>query len=119
MNGMFNLALKAFASNSKYLIKDGKYLIEAPPKRPSTSFFLYSNEAREKMPKSTPEQKVSVVEQSKAIAEQWKALAPEEKEKYEKKYKEARAKYDEELAKYKAKFDEPYHKVNHLTLLRK
>lgn len=82
MNGIFNLALKAFSSTSKYIVRDGKYLIEAPPKRPSTSYILFSNDAREKLQKASPDHKVSVVEQSKIIGEQWKNITPEEKEKY-------------------------------------
>jgi len=69
---------------------------EDGPKKPQSSFFLYSADMREKYKKSEPDLKFGDV--AKKIAEDWKKVDAKTKEKYEKKAKEDRERYEKEKA---------------------
>lgn len=69
---------------------------EDGPKKPLSSFFLYSADMREKYKKSEPDLKFAEV--AKKIAEDWKKIDAKTKEKYEKKAKEDRDRYEKEKA---------------------
>ena len=67
---------------------------EDGPKKPQSSFFLYSADMRDKYKKSDPDLKFGEV--AKKIAEDWKKADQKTKEKYEKKAKEDRERYEKE-----------------------
>jgi structure-specific recognition protein 1 len=69
---------------------------EDGPKKPQSSFFLYSADMRDKYKKSDPDLKFGDV--AKKIAEDWKKADAKTKEKYEKKAKEDRERYEKEKA---------------------
>jgi len=69
------------------------------PKRPLSSYFLFSNERRAVLQQKMPDKKLT--ELSKLISVEWKELSDEQKEKYASKAKKAKDKYDKNLAAYK------------------
>lgn len=94
-------------------------MIPPPPKRPLSSYILFSNDIRASINATTPDGKKSVTEASKQIGEKWKTITPEEKKKYEDKASELRAKYELEATKYNKLYVEPFKKTNYNTLMVK
>lgn len=66
------------------------------PKKPMSSFFLFSADMREKYKKTHPDLKFG--DTAKKVAEEWKKADEKTKEKYEKKAKEDRERYEKEKA---------------------
>ncbi|KAG9094012.1 hypothetical protein FS749_013298 [Ceratobasidium sp. UAMH 11750] len=66
-----------------------------PPKRPSTSYFLFAREYK-------PEPGAGVTQAAIEASEAWKALSDSEKQGYAKKFEEARAQYKTDLANWVA-----------------
>lgn len=54
-------------STAKYEILKGKYLIPPPPKRPLSSYLLFSNDMRSSINATNPEAKTSVTETAKQL----------------------------------------------------
>ena len=85
-------------------------MIPPPPKRPLSSYILFSNDIRASINATTPDGKKSVTEASKQIGEKWKTITPEEKKKYEDKAS---------ATKYNKLYVEPFKKTNYNTLMMK
>jgi len=69
------------------------------PKRPLSSYFLFSNERRSILQQKMPEKKLT--ELSKIISQEWKELDSERKEQYAATAKRAKTKWDKKLEAYK------------------
>jgi len=69
------------------------------PKRPLSSYFLFSNERRSVLQQKMPDKKLT--ELSKIISQEWKELDGDKKESYATRAKRAKEKWDKELASYK------------------
>jgi hypothetical protein len=69
------------------------------PKRPMSSYFLFSNERRAVMRKEMPEKKLT--ELSKLISVEWKELADDTKATYKKRWEDAKSEYAIVLGEYK------------------
>jgi len=82
---------------SKQIIK--KPIDKNAPKKPQTSFFLFSNDRRLKIKEEEPQLK-NTIEISKKIGQEWKLLNEEEKNIYSNKAKENYEKYQQEYKKY-------------------
>ena len=72
---------------------------EAMPKRPQSSYFIFSNERRNEMKVEYPEKKIT--ELSKLIAQEWKAKSDEAKKVYEDQAAINKKKYHETMEEYK------------------
>ncbi|CAF0794396.1 unnamed protein product, partial [Didymodactylos carnosus] len=70
------------------------------PKRPLSTFFLFSQDERPKIKKDNPS--LSVAEIAKVIGERWRGIGDDAKRKYEERAKTEKARYEKELADYKA-----------------
>jgi hypothetical protein len=87
LNPFFAFAAQSSAS-AKYAIKKGAYLVEAPPKRPASSYALFVKD-------NTAGKKHLKIETSgPELSKKWK-LYPEYKEKYTKLSKEKAVGYDQ------------------------
>lgn len=69
------------------------------PKKPQSSFFLFSHEARERMKKDDPD--VKQTELLKKIGAEWKSLSEGERKKWDQKSKADKERYETEMAAYK------------------
>jgi len=69
------------------------------PKRPLSSYFLFSNERRSILQQKMPEKKLTDL--SKIISQEWKELDGDKKEQYAARAKRAKEKWDKQLAAYK------------------
>eukprot|EP00492_Amphilonche_elongata_P002656 TRINITY_DN2933_c0_g1_i1.p1 TRINITY_DN2933_c0_g1~~TRINITY_DN2933_c0_g1_i1.p1 ORF type:complete len:191 (+),score=48.22 TRINITY_DN2933_c0_g1_i1:63-575(+) len=72
---------------------------DSMPKRPQSSYFIFSNERRNQLKEQYPDRKVT--ELSRLIADEWKVKSAEEKKMYEDKAKEYKEKYTKEIEAYK------------------
>ena len=79
--------------------------VRAPPKRPQSAFFAWSNKKRANLKKKLPNATNSEI--SKLLAKKWKELAPEAKVKYQENESQLRKKYKEEMATWKAMVNSP------------
>ncbi len=77
---------------AKGLAKPKPVVDETLPKKPLSSFFLFSAEAREKLKKEEPD--IKQTEILKKIGSQWKELDAETKKKWEAKSKADKERYD-------------------------
>jgi len=68
------------------------------PKRPLSSYFIFSNERRAVMAKEMPDKKLT--ELSKLISVEWKELDADTKATYSQRWQEAKAEYATRLAEY-------------------
>nr|XP_054773922.1 transcription factor A, mitochondrial-like [Lytechinus pictus] len=75
--------------------------LPAKPKRPLTTFFLFSTEQRPKLTAMEPN--LSVTDLSKKIAAMWKDLSDDEKEVYRLEFESRREKYMEEMEEYRSR----------------
>lgn len=71
------------------------------PKRPVTSFMLYSSGMRPIVKKEKPDIKFG--EMGKLLGEKWREISPVEKEKYEALANKDKERYNKEMAEYKSK----------------
>merc|ERR1719348_2603873 len=69
------------------------------PKRPSTAYFLWMNDNRERVQKKNPE--ASMAEMSKILGDMWKTVGEAAKKKYQDKYEAAKKKYEKAMEKYR------------------
>jgi hypothetical protein len=69
------------------------------PKRPLSTFFLFSQDERPKIKKDNPS--LSVADIAKLIGERWRAIGDEKKRHYEERARQEKERYDRELAEYK------------------
>lgn len=102
-----------FSTAHKYAIKDLKYLIEVPPKRPSNSFAQYIQE------KSQGIIGVSATKNLSELSIVWKHLPAVAKLPYENKYKTEKEAFDKVKAQYDAKYVIPFKRMNATALFVK
>lgn len=95
-----------FTTAQKYAIKDLRYLIEVPPKRPSNSFAQYIQE------KSQGIIGISAAQNLSQLSIVWKHLPAAEKLPYENKYKAEKEAFDKVKSQYDAKYVIPFKRVN-------
>jgi len=69
------------------------------PKRPQSSYFLFSNERRPQLQVQYKDKKVTDI--AKMIAQEWKAMEESQKKPYNEKAVDLKKKYDEDIAAYK------------------
>ena len=69
------------------------------PKRPPSSYFLFSQEERLKVKAENPS--FSIGECAKELGQRWAVLSPEEKQRFQQLADQARKKYDQEMAVYR------------------
>jgi hypothetical protein len=69
------------------------------PKRPLSTFFLFSADERPKIKKDNAS--LSVADIAKVIGERWRSIGEERKRHYEEKARQEKERYDRELAAYK------------------
>ena len=69
------------------------------PKRPPSSYFLFSQEERLKVKAENPS--FSIGECSKVLGQRWAVLSPEEKQRFQELADQARQKYDQDMAAYR------------------
>ena len=69
------------------------------PKKPLSSYFLFSQEERLKIKIENPS--FSIGECAKEIGKRWAVASPEEKKRYQQLADQARQKYDQEMAAYR------------------
>jgi len=69
------------------------------PKRPQSSYFIFSNKRRKEMKETNPDKKLTEI--SKMIAAEWKKLDDAAKKPYENEAKELKARYEVDSKKYK------------------
>ena len=69
------------------------------PKRPPSSYFLFSQEERLKVKAENPS--FSIGECSKELGQRWAVLSPEEKQRFQELADQARQKYDQDMAAYR------------------
>lgn len=72
---------------------------DAMPKRPQSSYFIFSNERRNELKTQYPDKKIT--ELSKLIADEWKAKTAEEKKVYEQQAAVNKEKYHKTMEEYK------------------
>lgn len=72
---------------------------EHAPKRPQSSYFLYSNHRRKQLKTENPEKKITEI--SKMIAAEWSKMSDADKKPYEKDAQELKVKYDRDVQEYK------------------
>ena len=69
------------------------------PKRPLSTFFLFSQDERPKIKKDNPA--LSVADIAKLIGERWRAIGEDKKRHYEERARVEKERYDREIAEYK------------------
>ncbi|CAF4775883.1 unnamed protein product, partial [Rotaria sp. Silwood1] len=69
------------------------------PKRPLSTFFLFSQDERPKIKKENPSLSVSDI--AKVIGERWRAISDDKKRHYEERARQEKERYDREIAQYK------------------
>lgn len=69
------------------------------PKRPLSTFFLFSQDERPKIKKDNPS--LSVADIAKLIGERWRTISEDRKRHYEEKARQEKERYDREIAEYK------------------
>jgi len=69
------------------------------PKRPQSSYFIFSNKRRKEMKETNPDKKLTEI--SKMIAAEWKKMDGASKKPYEEDAKTLKAKYEVDMQKYK------------------
>lgn len=68
------------------------------PKKPSTSYFIFTSDKRPEITKNYPEKKVTEI--AKMLGDEWKGISDEEKKKYQEKATKLKNVYDSEIAKW-------------------
>ena len=84
---------------AKGLAKRKPVVDENAPKKPQSSFFHFSHDARERIKKDNPE--IKQTEILKQVGAEWKALGETERKKWEEKAKADKERYETEMANYK------------------
>jgi hypothetical protein len=69
------------------------------PKRPLSTFFLFSQDERPKIKKDNPS--LSVADIAKLIGERWRSIGDDKKRQYEERARQEKERYDREVAEYK------------------
>ena len=69
------------------------------PKRPPSSYLLFSQEERLKVKAENPS--FSIGECSKELGQRWAVMSPEEKQRFQELADQARQKYDQDMAAYR------------------
>jgi hypothetical protein len=69
------------------------------PKRPLSTFFLFSQDERPKIKKDNPS--LSVADIAKLIGERWRSIGDDKKRQYEERARTEKERYDREVAEYK------------------
>ena len=69
------------------------------PKKPLSSYFLFSKEERLKIKIENPS--FSIGECAKELGQRWAVLSPEEKQRFQELADQARQKYDQDMAAYR------------------
>jgi hypothetical protein len=69
------------------------------PKRPLSTFFLFSQDERPKIKKDNPS--LSVADIAKVIGERWRSIGDDKKRGYEERARQEKERYDKEVAEYK------------------
>ena len=69
------------------------------PKRPLSTFFLFSQDERPKIKKDQPA--LSVADIAKVIGERWRSIGDDKKRHYEERARQEKERYDREVAEYK------------------
>lgn len=69
------------------------------PKRPLSTFFLFSQDERPKIKKDNPS--LSVAEIAKLIGERWRSIPDDKKRHYEERARQEKERYDQLVAEYK------------------
>jgi len=69
------------------------------PKRPLSTFFLFSQDERPKIKKDNPS--LSVADIAKVIGERWRSIGDDKKRQYEERARQAKEVYDRQVAEYK------------------
>ena len=84
---------------AKGLAKKKPVVDQNAPKKPVSSFFHFSNDARERIKKETPDIKQTDI--LKKVGAEWKNLTDAQKKKWEDMSKADKARYEKEMATYK------------------
>ena len=109
-NRQANPTPQAQFQNPKHPVKKGKPKTKAGnkskpkrdptmPKRPPSSYLLFSQEERLKIKAENPS--FSIGECAKELGQRWAVLSPEEKHRFKLLADQARKKYDQDMAAYK------------------
>lgn len=69
------------------------------PKRPLSTFFLFSQDERPKIKKDNPS--LSVADIAKMIGERWRGIGEDKKRHYEERARQEKERYEREIATYK------------------
>lgn len=69
------------------------------PKRPLSTFFLFSQDERPKIKKDNPS--LSVADIAKVIGERWRSIGDDKKRQYEERARQEKERYDREITEYK------------------
>jgi len=69
------------------------------PKRPLSTFFLFSGDERPKIKKDNPS--LSVADIAKLIGERWRSIGEDKKRHYEERARVEKDRYEREIAAYK------------------
>ncbi len=69
------------------------------PKRPLSTFFLFSQDERPKIKKDNPS--LSVADIAKLIGERWRSIGEDKKRHYEERARQEKERYDREITAYK------------------
>ncbi|CAF1575773.1 unnamed protein product [Rotaria magnacalcarata] len=69
------------------------------PKRPLSTFFLFSQDERPKIKKDNPS--LSVADVAKLIGERWRSITEDKKRHYEERARAEKERYDKAVAEYK------------------
>ncbi|CAF1390073.1 unnamed protein product [Adineta steineri] len=69
------------------------------PKRPLSTFFLFSADERPKIKKDNPS--LSVADIAKVIGERWRSIGEDRKKHYEERARTEKERYEREIAAYK------------------
>jgi len=88
---------KAKELRKDYDTKLAAYQKTLPPKRPASSFMVFSEELRQSILKQNP--KLTAPEVAKALGAQWKQLTPQKKKRYEEKAAGLKEQYQKEMDK--------------------
>jgi len=90
-------AKKAEEARKSYDEQMTAYQKTLPPKRPGSSFMLFSEEVRPTIVKQNPKMKTTDV--AKALGQQWKQLTPQKKKRFEEKALQLKEQWQKEMDK--------------------
>jgi len=94
---------KAEEARKDYDERMETYQKSLPPKKPASSFMLFSGEVRQSVLKQNP--KLSATDVAKALGQQWKQLTPQKKKRFEDKAVQLREQWQKEMEKRAKKAD--------------